>query len=142
MNIQIFDLASGTLSTVPGSENLFSPRWSPDGRFVAALSEDYKALLRFDVATQKWTKWVEEPNGLISFPAWSWDSKSLCYMNVSEYRKVAVGENRSTMVASLKNVALLHGQWGTWATVAPDGSPLFVRDISTQEIYALDVQLP
>jgi hypothetical protein len=29
-----------------------------------------------------------------------------------------------------------------WNGVAPDGSLLLVRDISTQEIYALDLQLP
>jgi hypothetical protein len=31
---------------------------------------------------------------------------------------------------------------GEWSGLAPDGSPLFTRDISTQEIYALDLQLP
>ncbi len=32
--------------------------------------------------------------------------------------------------------------WRSWSGLAPDGTPLFVRDISTQEIYALDLQLP
>jgi hypothetical protein len=31
---------------------------------------------------------------------------------------------------------------GSWSGLAPDGTPLFVRDTSTQEIYALDVQFP
>ena len=30
--IRILDLASHQISTLPGSEGLFSPRWSPDGR--------------------------------------------------------------------------------------------------------------
>jgi hypothetical protein len=29
-----------------------------------------------------------------------------------------------------------------WIGLAPDGSPLLVRDIGTQEIYALDWQAP
>jgi hypothetical protein len=29
-----------------------------------------------------------------------------------------------------------------WSGIAPDGSPILDRDISTQEIYALDVQFP
>jgi len=29
-----------------------------------------------------------------------------------------------------------------WFGLAPDDSPLFARDISTQEIYALEVDLP
>jgi hypothetical protein len=32
--------------------------------------------------------------------------------------------------------------WGTWSGVAPDGSVLAVRDTSSHEIYALDLQLP
>ncbi len=31
---------------------------------------------------------------------------------------------------------------GWWAGLAPDGSLLALRDIGTQEIYALDVDLP
>ena len=30
----------------------------------------------------------------------------------------------------------------TWSGLAPDDTPIFVRDVSTQEIYALDVQVP
>ena len=29
-----------------------------------------------------------------------------------------------------------------WSAVAPDGSILEVRDVSTDEIYALDLELP
>jgi hypothetical protein len=31
---------------------------------------------------------------------------------------------------------------GVWSGITPDGSPLFVRDTSTDEIYALDLELP
>jgi hypothetical protein len=33
------------------------------------------------------------------------------------------------------------GSW-SWTGLAPDGSILALRDISTQEIYALDVKFP
>lgn len=37
----------------------------------------------------------------------------------------------------------LAGFWlGRWTGVAPDGSPILRRDLSIQEIYALDVDLP
>ena len=32
--------------------------------------------------------------------------------------------------------------WAQWSAPASDGSPLVMRDRSTQEIYALDLQLP
>jgi len=31
---------------------------------------------------------------------------------------------------------------GSWSGLGPGDTPLFVRDISTQEIYAIDLQLP
>jgi hypothetical protein len=31
---------------------------------------------------------------------------------------------------------------GAWNNVAPDGSAIFARDLSTDEIYALDLELP
>jgi hypothetical protein len=34
------------------------------------------------------------------------------------------------------------GGLGTWTGLAPGDIPLFVRDLSSQEIYALDVELP
>jgi len=142
INIQLLDLGSGRLSVLPGSENLFSPRWSPDGRYIAALTADYKSLLLFDVQSQKWSHWVDEPNGVISFPAWTSDSKSIYFTEQHDVRKVALGATRSEVLASLQNVRLFRGRWGNWAGVSPDGSPLFVRDTSTQELYALDVNLP
>jgi Tol biopolymer transport system component/predicted Ser/Thr protein kinase len=142
MNIQLFDLATGQSSVLPGSDKLFSPRWSPDGRYIAALTTDYKTLLRFDLASRTWSKWIETADSQISYPAWSMDSKYICFQSVDEYRRVGLRQHQSELVASLKNLHQFNGPWGTWSTVAPDGHPLFVRDISTQGIYALDVRLP
>jgi hypothetical protein len=37
---------------------------------------------------------------------------------------------------------LVSGRFGWWTGLAPDGSMLALRDISLQEIYALDLKLP
>jgi WD40 repeat protein len=66
--IRILDLSSHKTETVPGSEGLFSPRWSPDGHYVAALSPDFTKLMLFDFQTQKWTTWLTEPAGAVSYP--------------------------------------------------------------------------
>jgi hypothetical protein len=34
------------------------------------------------------------------------------------------------------------GVFGAWTGLTPDDSPLVVRDVGSQEIYALDVQFP
>jgi len=70
--IYIIDLATHQVSTVSGSENLFSPRWSPDGQHLAALNQDSSKLLLFDFKTQKWSDWITEP-GLVGYLNWSQD---------------------------------------------------------------------
>ncbi len=52
-SIQIVDLTSKLVSTVPGSEGLFSPRWSPDGRYIVAMPLDQHKLMLFDLAAQE-----------------------------------------------------------------------------------------
>jgi hypothetical protein len=44
----------GGITQVPGSDGLFSPRWSSDGRYIAALSLDQRWLLLYDVTTHAW----------------------------------------------------------------------------------------
>jgi Tol biopolymer transport system component len=52
--IQILHLRTRVLSTLPGSEDLFAPRWSPDGRHIAARPLDQGRLMVFDRVAGKW----------------------------------------------------------------------------------------
>ena len=54
-----------------------------------------------------------------------------------DYRRVKLGETHSEFLADLKD---LHRTW--WSGITPDNSPIFSRDTSTDEIYALDLELP
>ncbi|HUJ82962.1 MAG TPA: hypothetical protein VLW83_13830, partial [Candidatus Acidoferrales bacterium] len=56
--------------------------------------------------------------------------------------RIRAADGQIERVVSLKNIRRFFPQFGEWSGLAPDGSPLVVRDISTQEIYALDWQLP
>jgi Tol biopolymer transport system component len=53
--IRILNLETGAVSTVPGSTGLFSPRWSPDGRYLAAMPLDRQKLLLLDMTSGEWT---------------------------------------------------------------------------------------
>jgi Tol biopolymer transport system component len=78
-DIRILDLDSHQVTTIPGSVGLFSPRWSPDGRFIAALpSSDFRGVKIFDVATQRWSELPDK--GGLGYPAWSRDSKKIYYL--------------------------------------------------------------
>jgi eukaryotic-like serine/threonine-protein kinase len=143
--IRIADLSTHQLSIVPGSKGLFSPRWSPDGRYLAALSGDSQKLMLYDFKTQKWAVWADEGH-TVGFPNWSRDSKYVYFDwffgKDQSYRRVKVGGNKSEELLSSKGLRRYFDWLGSWSGIAPDGTPLFVRDTSTQEIYALELQQP
>jgi eukaryotic-like serine/threonine-protein kinase len=141
--IRLLDVNTRQLSPVPASAGLFSPRWSPNGRYLAALSFDSQKLMLFDFSTQKWTVWLDEGH-TIGFPSWSRDSKYVYFDwffgNDPSYRRVKLGDAKSEQVLSLKGLRRYFSWLGSWSGITPDGAPLFVRDTSTQEIYALQQQ--
>ncbi len=72
--LHLINLKTGKIDQIPGSEGLFSPRWSPDGRYIAALSLDQRQVRLFDVAAQTW-KTLPLDSG--ADPVWSSDSRYL-----------------------------------------------------------------
>ena len=144
--IQVLDLKSGQTSTISGSRGLFSPRWSPNGRYIAALSVDFTTLMLFDFQAQKWSPWLVEPAGAVSYPSWSPDSRHLYFEDLvtgeDSIRRIKVGSTKPESVFVLKTLDRYPGAFGLWHGRAADGSQLFVRDRSTQEVYGLDLDLP
>jgi eukaryotic-like serine/threonine-protein kinase len=144
--IRVVDLASAEQSMIPGSENFFSPRWSPDGQYIAALNTDSTKLVLYNWKTQTWSDWITEP-GAFGFPNWSQDGKYVYYdvtfTDHQTFRRVKVGQTHSEQVVDLKELLRYSAPpaFG-WSGVAPDGTPLFDRDLSTDEIYVLDLELP
>jgi eukaryotic-like serine/threonine-protein kinase len=145
--LHVVELASRQVFDIPGSEKLFSPRWSPDGQYLAALSTDSTKLTLFNWKTQTWSDWVTEPRAF-GCPNWSADSEYLYYDTATftdhqTFRRVKVGESHSELVADLKGLLRYAAPpaYG-WTGLAPDGSALFDRDLSTDEIYALELELP
>ena len=141
--IRVLNLTTNQVSTVPGSEGLFSPRWSPDGRYLAAQSADSTKLLLYDFDTRKWQDFA---NVNAAYFSWSHDGQYI-YLSTSakepEFERVSVrNEHRIERLASLKDVRLFNGTFATWTGIAPDDSLLILRDTSPDDIYALDVQLP
>ncbi len=143
LQIQVFDLGTRKLSAVPGSAGKFSPRWSPDGRYLAALSADSKIIWLYDFHSQQWSKWLESTDQAVGYPSWSKDGESIYYTTYLTQRpaewRLRLGTNKPEMLADLTGQQRYGERWGAWSGVTPDGSALFVRDASTQEIYALDV---
>lgn len=142
--IMILDFKTRQYSVFPGSEGLFSPRLSPDGRYLAALSQDSSTLKLYDFRTLQWANWFTEP-GNIAFPTWSKDSRSIYFDNfLSDHpasRRVKLGDTHSEELFSLSGLRRFSAASGTWGGMAPDNSRLSVEDLSSREIYALELQL-
>ena len=145
--IYTFDLQSKRVSTLAGSNGLFAPRWSPDGKYIAAIAtEGPGKLMLFDVATQKWTEAV---GSQIGFPTWSQDGKYIYFQdsqNQDQRERIVrlrLSDRKIEKIVDVKDIGrLTTGTFVDWFGLAPDDSPLLARDISTQEIYALDMQWP
>jgi serine/threonine protein kinase/Tol biopolymer transport system component len=142
-NIHIADLKTSQVTDVPGSENLFSPRCSQDGRYVAALSADSSKLMLYDTGKKSWTQLAAARFG---FENWSHDGKYLYAEDYSDNKddmvRVSVPDGKLERLLSLKDVPRGFDPWEFWVGLAPDDSPLLMRDRSTQEIYSLDVRFP
>ena len=140
-SIRILDLSTRELSTLSGSEGLFSPRWSPDGRYVSAFSPDSQTLLLFDFATNQWK---ELARGTLGWPSWSHDSQ---YVYVLDYRKesavirVRVSDGKTERVADLKDFPAT-GSVGVALALTPDDQPILLRDPGTQDVYSVDWRSP
>ena len=142
-NIHRVDLKTSQVSDVPHSENLFSPRCSPDGRFLAALSADSTRLMLYDLEKNNWSQLGVSRFG---FESWSHDGKYLYAEDYSDSTddivRVNVANGKMERLLSLKEVPRGFDPWEFWVGLAPDDSPLLMRDKSTQEIYSLDVRFP
>jgi Tol biopolymer transport system component/DNA-binding winged helix-turn-helix (wHTH) protein len=140
--LRIFNLKSGRTSTVPGSEGLRSPRFSPDGRYISAISATDDKLMLFDVARQRWTAQRGPKNA--GFQCWSKDSKFVYFLMLDGEPgvfRVSVDNNKLERILSLKGFREL-GTYGAWLSLTPEDDPLLLRDVSPPEIYALSWDAP
>jgi Tol biopolymer transport system component len=143
-DIRLMDVKTRQISVIPGSAGLFSPRWSPDGRYLAALDiqEISKTLRIFDFQTGKWSDWATDPAS-VEYPAWTSDSRDLEYSTTDEIRRIKVGETRPETLFSSKQLEQYSPpDFGTWSDNAADNSRMFLRDVGTQNLYTLDVEFP
>jgi Tol biopolymer transport system component/tRNA A-37 threonylcarbamoyl transferase component Bud32 len=137
--IRVVDLDTGAASVLPDSQGLFSPRYSPDGRYLAALGFDSARLVLFDLETRKWK---DVYRGATGWPSWSRDSRHLFFLTGDAVRRVRVGDGHAEDVMSTKGMRRAGGLFGSWFSTAPDDSPLALREAGTHEIYALDWDAP
>jgi Tol biopolymer transport system component len=130
------------VSKIPGSEGFTSPRLSPDGRHLAALSQDWMKLMLYEFQTEKWVELAAITTGALGYLNWSHDGKYIYAEDFSKGLDIVRVSTRDHKIEHVVDVKDLPQPSPTWMGLASDDSPLLRRDKSTQEIYALDLQLP
>ena len=144
--IQLLELKTGRFTKVAGSEGLLDPHWSPDGRHLAALSIDRLRLLLHDFSSDRWRE-VLAGKQMLGWPSWSRDGRSLFVSEGSARVRLRIADGHREVVASSEGVRIVSGSgnlssgWN-WVGRAPDDSVITLRDLSVQEIFALDWEAP
>jgi Tol biopolymer transport system component len=137
--IHKIEISTGKEYAVPGSEGLGTARWSPNGRYIAALNPVGHEVMVFDVAAQLWRNLVDNVNG--NDLSWSVDSQYLYASrpagNQPEILRISLKNSKAETAVDLRSFSALTGQIGKWFALAPDGSILFSREMAGNEIYSL-----
>lgn len=138
--IYIVDLQTRQVTTLPNSEGLFSPRWSPDGRYIVAMPLDQSKLVFYDTATHTWKTLIARP---AHDPVWSNDSRWIYFHDFlaqdQPVYRVSVPDGKLERVAGLKSVQPLDVLDFRFAGLTPGDVPLVSARISTANIYSIDL---
>ncbi len=135
--LRLLDLQSHRVSSIPGSVGYTSPRWSPDGRHIVAMTKDARKMVLFDFQTGTWSDLIQTS---IDFPNWSRDSQYVYFLHYAEkpaVLRIRVSDRKLEQVADLRGF-LTTGFWRFWLGLDPEDAPLMLRDSGTQDVYSLD----
>ena len=125
------------MTDLPGSKGKWSPRWSPDGRTILAQASDLEEFDLYDCKTQTWKVLARAASNDVS---WSLDGKFVHYSAHTERGSMLC---RVRVEDGMVEELTLQPEFEySWSGVAPDGSPLTLRSVKIEEIYALDLKLP
>jgi Tol biopolymer transport system component len=135
--IYVLDLKSGKAAIVPGSQGLFGPHWSPDGRHLLASKADSSAFLLYDFVAKKWTTLA---TGLMGFQTWSRDSSYIYALDGHVAKRAAIIRIRvsdgkletAADVSAIRQIAM------PWVGLDQHDTPLAIREVGTEDIYALE----
>ncbi len=139
------DLQTKQVSQFPGTAGLYWGQVSPDGRHIVALTDPVQKLALYDTVSHE-TRLLA---GLADYPIWSADGKyvyfsTLFFRGRTQETGLFRWQESTNKIEKIINSPdfLMSGIWGVWFGLTPTGDPLVVRDLSSTDLYALDLDLP
>jgi Tol biopolymer transport system component/DNA-binding winged helix-turn-helix (wHTH) protein len=157
--LQLLDLRTHAVTPVLGSNGFFSPRWSPDGRWIAALTLGDQKLVLFDTRTRQWsllgsTQQAAQPgapgrhaaslpnSGIrAADPVWSADSRALyihaAFSSPQTIVRVSVPDGSATVVAPIANPLVSDEADSVFVGMNRDEQPLIRVRTATGNLYSM-----
>lgn len=136
--LQIFDLESRKATEIPESAGFYSPRWSPDGRYIIALTLDQSCLMLYDMEAKKWRVLVISQ---ISDPNWTSNSLSVLANRYTEAGEelirvsvpsgsIDVVEHSPCLPAAVRCIV---------AGLDVDNQPMILNEVARSNIFTMRV---
>jgi Tol biopolymer transport system component len=140
LGIFMVNLNSRSVVKLPGSDNLWAARWSPDGRYMVARSTQPLGLMLYDFRSQAWSRIANDT--YVGSVNWSADARYLYFLRRGSdpaILRIRIADGTIEQVTDLQGVRQTGFRSGFWMGLTPDDSPLILRDVGTEEIYSLDL---
>ena len=148
--VATYDVRTKQISRLPGSDDYFAPRWSPDGKYIVVIGADSASLRLYDTKAREWKPLIQGKagNDSVGYLTWSHDSSWIYFDTATaehpSFKRVRVPDGRIEKLFDLQLQRWYPSQFGpgTWTGLSPNDEPLLVKDTTTSEIYALELEFP
>jgi hypothetical protein len=111
----MFEVETHKVSQLACSDNVFAPRWSPDRRYIAAISLGNTRLVLYGVKSAKWMP-LNKELGAIGYLTRSHDSSSINFDSALNkepgYYRLRVSDLKLEKLVDFKKMRFFPGQFG------------------------------
>jgi Tol biopolymer transport system component/DNA-binding winged helix-turn-helix (wHTH) protein len=141
LDLRIVDVSSGQVRTIPGSTRMWDECWSADGRYIAAKDQDAQSVVHvYDMKEQRWSRLSIDTDG--SYLNFSRDGRFIYFLRYGSVQgvfRIRTTGGKVEQVVDLKDYHLT-GQYMVSMTLDPTDAPLVLREVGSNDIYALTLE--
>ena len=137
--VRILNVETKRSQTVPDSKRLFGARWSPNGKYLVAQSDDMSKAFLYSFESGHWRELPH--SGGAGWPSWSQDSRRLYIFVQNGVYRYQVPDGQAELVLDLSGVRGTCPMFGgNCFSLTPDERILVLMDRGSDEVYALDLE--
>jgi len=142
--LTVIALKSHTTQDIPDSANLSGARWSPDGKFIAAVNQPTQELKLYDIPTNRWR--LIAHGQYIGLPEWSKDGNYVYYQDLlapgEPLYRWSLAAHSIELVADFQKVLDSGVHRCSFITLTAKGEPIVGFQRAVSDIYGASLLLP